>query len=234
MFKVVVSILFAAGAVVGLWNLGWFSTGAAQSLGEPGAAEVQALPSFRGMGAIGPSVGELPLNNIASETPLGDSHTIPPTWLPAILANASASARPLLEDGVVTLDERNSALLAAQACTVKRTSGLDGVVTNGLMGFPGAWATFGGATAQTHELLLAWSAEHQACVVEYFRDVASGWSSAESYARIAPRWDAIATCMRSAGASVREGAEWNDLYEASVRFSGGADLVYSCAARLPQ
>ena len=232
MSKIIASLLFAGAALLGAWSLGWLSSSSAQSLNEAPAAlpERPEIPAFRGTSGASPNVSDLPLNNVEAQG-ASDDHLIPPTWLPRTVANASVWARPFLADGVVTLDERNTALVAAHRCTVDGSAHLSGVVDKGLTGFPGPFATFAGATAPTHEILLELSEVHQACVVEYWRDVASAWSSADAYARMAPLWGAITVCMRKAGASLPDGAEWETLYAESLRFSGSRALIDSCTPR---
>lgn len=232
MSKIVASLLFASAVLFAAWSFGWLSSSSAQSLNAAPAAlpERPEIPAFRGNSGASPNVSDLPLDNVAVVAQgASEAHAIPPTWLPRTVANASVWARPLLADGVVTLDERNTALLAAHRCTVDGSAHLSGVVDKGLTGFPGPFATFAGATAPTHEILLQLSALHQACVVEYWRDVASAWSSADAYARMAPLWGAITVCMRKAGASLPDGAEWETLYAESLRFSGSRALIDSCS-----
>lgn len=232
MLKIIASLFLASATVVAAWSLGWLSSSSAQSLTEVPAAlpERPAITALRGTGGASPNVSDLPLDNVAVEAQgASDDHLIPPAWLPRTVAYASVSARPLLADGVVTLDERNTALLAAHRCTVDGTKTLLGVLNKELTGFPGPLATFGGATAPTHETLLEWSAVHRACVVEYWQDVASAWSSADAYARLTPLWTAMAVCMRKAGATLPDGAEWEELYTESLRFSGSRALIDTCS-----
>ena len=144
MIKVIGSLIFATSALIAAWNGGWLSSGSAQGLGETAVSvpAQQEPPAFGRTGAASPNVSDLPLNNVAvGESASSDRHVIPPSWLPAELAHASVSARPYLADGVITLDERNSALLAAQRCTVEGTAHLPGVVNKELTGFPGPFAT---------------------------------------------------------------------------------------------
>ncbi|MGH2608362.1 MAG: hypothetical protein ACRDHF_04670 [Tepidiformaceae bacterium] len=208
-----------------------------RELGDKRVTEASAAP---GEATLTPRAG-VPAQSVHNPDPGPEAITdaaetipsmvaIPDYAMAAILRDASPYPGQLaaVEDGVVTLDELNSAFAVAQQCTEEIATSLPGVVVRPAVVDVGGYPAFGGFSAPSRDLLMAASAMHKECVFTHFDAVSAGWGAGIADGRFRAIWGATASCMEAAGVASLENATWQQLREASVASTGDLSLFDTC------
>jgi hypothetical protein len=163
-----------------------------------------------------------PAVDIASARPVGEM------TLAAVMSSSTPGQKAVVEDGWITLEERNAAITRAQDCTVAGVAHLGGVEVRPLYEAASGELEIAGFSAVTREQLTKASEVHRSCVFEHWADVAAAWTSWAAEERVRTLWAEVEACMREKGADPVEGANWQQLQATSRDFTGDLSLYDEC------